>query len=41
MKNGLTGFLTDYSIHVLSIAALAEAFGFELVGLPEHSVVPV
>lgn len=41
LKIGLTVFLTDYSIHVVSLAARAEALGFESLWLPEHPVVPV
>tara|TARA_B100001964_G_scaffold241404_1_gene313733 strand:+ start:502 stop:1344 length:843 start_codon:yes stop_codon:yes gene_type:complete len=41
MKIGLTIFLTDYSIHVVSLARRAEALGFESLWLPEHPIIPV
>jgi len=38
---GLTMFVTDYTIDIVTLARQAEALGFESLFVPEHPVIPV
>ncbi len=41
MNVGLTMFVTDYTIDIVTLARKAEAMGFESLFVPEHPVIPV
>ncbi len=41
MKIGLTIFLTDETIDIVTLARKAEALGFESLFVPEHPIIPV
>ena len=41
MKIGVSSFLTDYSIDVVTLATRAEALGFDSLWVPEHPIIPV
>ena len=41
MKIGVSSFLTDYSIDVVTLATRAEELGFDSLWVPEHPIIPV
>ncbi len=41
MKIGVSSFLTDYSIDVVTLATRAEELGFDSLWAPEHPIIPV
>lgn len=41
MKIGVSSFMTDYSIDVVTLATRAEELGFDSLWVPEHPIIPV